>query len=488
MDNLFDHPGFKLIFIDDNGNMSLIIPLEHKEDILEKGYRCISHVWMTGTQKEHVWKDHPIKNVLWEVEVRKEKHERLLQVFHHHKGYFWMDVFCTNQEDINKPLDVMGNIYRYCKECVCLLDYICDIPGFTSEKAVLEDMAKDIKEAIETNKSFTDKYGYMYDNDIPVLSLQYRYNLYLNGITFGKWNQRVWTWQEAVLPPKLIFCSEQTKGYRYDPYGPKFLKEIFPYKLMEFATTEAVDKEIEREFNRFENNKTCSMLLYIQPLSCLGRRDHSLWDNVKIAAESGRQCTNREDYIYGIMGILDLDIPKGLRLDDAMVELEKELQKKGIFIGGNRDISYVDQLGNLYCERYVMDGIAILNRVDNISSLGTFDPDVGVISHENHGKILFKSKYDSDYKGHKHIGYEYVTETIKICLESDKYNVGDIIQTTKIGRKGCTFRSQDNVLRNDIFEIIGNGIRIIGFIGDEVGPNSNDSGNKNTDDSEGYEE
>lgn len=50
MDNLFDHPGFRLIYVDDDGNMSLITPLEHKEDI-ENGYRCISHLWETQLSK-----------------------------------------------------------------------------------------------------------------------------------------------------------------------------------------------------------------------------------------------------------------------------------------------------------------------------------------------------------------------------------------------------------------------------------------------------
>jgi hypothetical protein len=71
MDRLFSHPGFRLIFIDDDGNMSLITSLDYQEAILEKGYRCISHLWGNATR----WEDHPIQNVAWGVEVREEKRD-----------------------------------------------------------------------------------------------------------------------------------------------------------------------------------------------------------------------------------------------------------------------------------------------------------------------------------------------------------------------------------------------------------------------------
>src|SRR5689334_10701235 len=114
MDKLFDHPNFKLIFMDDDGNMSLEGPFnyeihlspeelskreESRKYILDKGYRCISHVWGTADKtKDYAWKDHGVDGVTWKVEVREEKRERVMQIFNYHKGYFWLDVLCTNQE------------------------------------------------------------------------------------------------------------------------------------------------------------------------------------------------------------------------------------------------------------------------------------------------------------------------------------------------------------------------------------------------------
>jgi hypothetical protein len=74
MDELLNHLGFKLIYVDDDGNMSLITPLDYKEGILENGYRCISHLWGNATR----WEDHPIEGVAWCVDLREEKREKFL--------------------------------------------------------------------------------------------------------------------------------------------------------------------------------------------------------------------------------------------------------------------------------------------------------------------------------------------------------------------------------------------------------------------------
>jgi hypothetical protein len=87
--------------------MSLITPSDHREAILKKGYRCISHLWGNATR----WEDHPIKDVSWGVDVRKNKRDKLLQILNHFKGYWWMDVFCTDQDSNNKPLSIMGDVY-----------------------------------------------------------------------------------------------------------------------------------------------------------------------------------------------------------------------------------------------------------------------------------------------------------------------------------------------------------------------------------------
>jgi len=465
MDTLFAHSGFRLILIDDNGDMSLIIPHEHKEDIIKNGYRCISHVWATGTQKEHVWKDHPIKNVDWEVEVREEKHERLLEVFSHHKGYFWMDVFCTNQQDVNKPLDVMGDIYMNCVECICLFNTICTVNGFISEKDVLISLAKNIKEHVEIAKDFYEKHGEEYEE-----FSRGQCEKYLAALSMCSWFRRVWTWQEAALPPKLLFCCEQAGEYKYDPFDQEFLKELFPYEFLRlgfadiFQGNAGAIEELKQLIRGDESLfKILRCLFFVMGIG----RTQSIWDNVVTLAMSRRKCTEERDYVYGIAGILNLVVPKELTLDEAKVEFEKSLKRQGIFIKDD-DFTFSQgftELRDLITNVTPIDGIIVLGRVDDDTAL-KFDPNV-VRECESHGKILSKEHHVNEM--YEHVCWKYVTETSTIYLETDRYNVGDILETTRIGREGCTYQHGEEDYKNDeIFEIISDRVRVIGHINDSI--------------------
>lgn len=468
MDTLFNHPGFRLIFIDDNGNMSLEGPFDKsRENVLDNGYRCISHVWKTGDGKDYVWKDHGITNVTWKVEIRKEKHERLLQIFNHHKGYFWMDVFCTNQDDDNKPLDVMGDIYRNCMECICLFDTICRVDGFTSERDVLTSLAKDVRERTKVAKDFYEKhkrYGKEFSGG--------RVN-YLKNLSECDWFNRVWTWQEAVLPPKLFFCSEQAGEYRYDPFDQEFLKELFPYKSLEAGFTAIIGGNMsvinEMDQLKEQDENLFKILKYLTPITDIGRK-HSIYNDVMTLHASERECTDEQDYVYGIMGILNIVVPKSLTLDKAIIEFDKSLQRQGIFIeeaddSGGSDRSNINILGDLLGDVIPIDGIIVLGRVDDDAVL-KFNPGI-VRECESHGKILSKGSHD-DFM-YEHICWEYVTETSIIYLETDEYNIGDVLETTKIGREGCTFQcAKDGYKEDEIFEMTDDRVRTIGHIGNSM--------------------
>jgi hypothetical protein len=52
-----------------------------------------------------------------------------------------MDVFCTDQESSNKPLSIMGDVYRDCTECICMLDIKTPLPD-AFDDLVLENILK----------------------------------------------------------------------------------------------------------------------------------------------------------------------------------------------------------------------------------------------------------------------------------------------------------------------------------------------------------
>jgi hypothetical protein len=476
LDNLFNHPGFRLIFIDDDGSMSLEGPFdEESRQKVQGGYRCISHVWGTADKtKDYAWEGHGITNVTWKVEVREEKRKRVMQVFKHHRGYWWMDVFCTNQEDENKPLDVMGDIYRNCRECVCLLDTICDVSGYTSEREVWKSMAEYVKSCLEVyvisnrvhepdiSGSITEGMGTIAENLVK------KYGKYFTSIQHCNWFHRVWTWQEAVLPPKLLFCSEQAGSYKYDPFDHMCLKGLFMYN---FKDIRYFDEYGHVGVSNMSLHECLPIIKSIVSITILCRERSNIWDNVASAFISTRKCTNKEDYVYGIAGILDVFIPGNLALDGAMRELEKGLQRHGIFIGcGRYKYSDPDVLSTLYNTIRPIDGITVLGPVYDIKTLGNFSPNVNVQDHKKYGEILYKNKYKhtDDWLGrrYKHVKYKYEMKKHTIFLENGNYNVGDVPEFTRIGRNGCTFEScGSGYKKNEIFEIVGNRVKVVGYIG-----------------------
>lgn len=267
--NLLSHSGFRLIYVDENGNMSLVNPSEDvsKEDVLEKGYRCISHLWGKAAH----WKDHPVQNVTWKVELREEKREKLLQIFNHYKGYWWIDNFCIDQESSVKPLSIMGDVYSRCTECVCMLDI--KIP-------------ESFRQPVEL---WPKKFGAIYGHMAEVVNC--------------KWNKRIWTLQEWMLSPKACYTEETSE---------KGLHIINRSDIMSVVSDEP---------------SGISYVLWIifRPkimISTIVLFDNEYSPRWKMAylIKSGRKCKNPEDYYYGIAGVFDVSLTDGL----SFREVEKE--------------------------------------------------------------------------------------------------------------------------------------------------------------------
>jgi hypothetical protein len=269
MDNLFSNSGFRLILIDD-GHMSLITPLEHKEAI-KNGYRCISHLWGNATR----WHNHPVHDVEWGVDVREEKRDKLLQIFNHFKGYWWMDVFCTDQDSNNKPLSIMGDVYRQCKECICLLDI--KIPDFMSQPTEL----------------WTD-FRKIFKHMIAILRC--------------KWNKRVWTLQEWYLPPKAYYTEE-----------------IFKDKLTIIDPDHVCDI-----LGKIRRNHTFASL-YLKYGYEHGHSQIFMKRNMLGIKETlifgDRECKNPEDYYYGVAGVLGIKLTDGLSYREVEEEFLLEFRK-----------------------------------------------------------------------------------------------------------------------------------------------------------------
>lgn len=297
MRGIFDHLGFRLIYIDDNGK-SLVethgnIPLQHK--IMEHGYRCISHLW--GDINGQEWLQHGIDGVNHKVFVREEKRDKLMYLFDHYKGYFWMDVFCTNQEDDNKPLEVMDKIYANCKECICLID----------GKFTYNNYRSDIKVDGIYNRGFKglprrdhESYDDVREDFCAIFPLFYN----------CRWITRMWILQETMLPPVVFYTEEALHPGRQHLISIETMSSIRGINKGYFWESRAFVDLLKAKTNGIYN----SQQIY------------------RLAIESERSCKEPEDYAYSLCGVFKTSIGKGLPPDVAIFELLKTLPDVGIFV------------------------------------------------------------------------------------------------------------------------------------------------------------
>ncbi|CDH58050.1 predicted protein [Lichtheimia corymbifera JMRC:FSU:9682] len=89
-------------------------------------YYALSHLWGLSENNRHYWNDisehvddengqpvHPVS-------MRPEKRDALLTMLKDHPdSYWWIDVLCARTDT---PLDIMGDIYACCLECIAVID------------------------------------------------------------------------------------------------------------------------------------------------------------------------------------------------------------------------------------------------------------------------------------------------------------------------------------------------------------------------------
>lgn len=357
MDILFSNRLFYLIHVSDNGKMSLVKPFGNKElqrDIQERGYRCISHVWGTyiadddPDKDKYVWKDHGILGVHWRVETREEKRERLFQIFKYHKGYFWMDNLCIDQSKgpEDKPLEIMGDIYRKCVECVCMLDY----KPIDNERELIEELLEDLTEERITN--FHEKHE---NSDI---------SNHISGMANCQWFTRMWTIQEAVLSPVMLFTSERSDGCKYVPIDRSLLE--FSYKRTKWmvgkhdASPNILDK-LESVFYRiwYLSGSMETLMITLQDIS--------------------RECSDSLDYVRAVSGMFRVDIPKDSTIKNIRPRMIFQLWKRGVYM---MDKSGIEKWGN---SREVYERWSICKYGNVIGSADCLD-----MNRVNYGRISSK--------------------------------------------------------------------------------------------------
>ena len=165
-------------------------------------YYALSHLWGVTKENRYHWNDisehavdeegQPVKPV----SMRPEKRDALLALLRDHPdSYWWIDVLCAR---VDTPLDIMGDIYGCCLECVAMIDCEVDlISSLPTKKYVIPEQTTDFptQEQLLNGKK-------IYQENPDLIDILYTFMQ-------CKWWQRVWTWQEMALPfGDVRFMSE----------------------------------------------------------------------------------------------------------------------------------------------------------------------------------------------------------------------------------------------------------------------------------------
>ncbi|KAI7887137.1 hypothetical protein K492DRAFT_221180 [Lichtheimia hyalospora FSU 10163] len=284
LSTLLANPHFLLLHVPENGaKMQIVQPAEdpyHRERMVKRineakdipsFYYALSHLWGISKDNPQLWEEigeyvddiegQPAKPV----SMRPEKRNTLLGLLKDHPdSYWWIDVLCARTDT---PLDIMGDIYRCCLECIAMID--CE-PGLLSKLHTEPNKRKELVDL-----------GWISAMEEPspedLLYLKQQYDKYpellyhLIKLQQIEWWKRVWTWQEMALPFGVVRLIAETGIQRLQ------------------SNTITVDNLV----NSFIN--AADVIIYAEE---------------KTLGDSTRRCMDPVDYVYGVLGMLNIKIPR----------------------------------------------------------------------------------------------------------------------------------------------------------------------------------
>ncbi|KAI7878254.1 hypothetical protein K492DRAFT_180001 [Lichtheimia hyalospora FSU 10163] len=322
---LLADPYFLLLYVPDNGSkMQVIRPTSdpsHRKRIIKRindakhipsFYYALSHLWGLTENNRYYWHEigdyvddengQPMKPV----SMRPEKRDTLLALLKDHPdSYWWIDVLCARSDT---PLDIMGDIYSCCLECVAMID---------GEPTLIPQLCTMM---IDVQKDFPTYYG----ADSVQLFHCNRNEKRLSQVTQllftlmqSQWWKRVWTWQEMALPFGNVRLIPETSAH--DARSSTIsVDDLLDYFLAYFRLDPIV--HALNSVNS-ESGVTNAMDLHgwLDEISH-ARRANTHRTGGKNAQEfcyliaswgySPRRCMNPVDYVYGVLGVFQFKIPR----------------------------------------------------------------------------------------------------------------------------------------------------------------------------------
>ena len=293
------------------------------DDVKEKGYVAISHVW--GKQNPYPADTFGITGVDWDIPLSNSgKISRLANaMMQHGKEYCWFDVLCMpqgehNQWQVDEEIPFMGDYYNGADVTLVLSDSIYAIPDRFDKLSLM------VKDAMESKREFTDDESQWMRSDVDNL-LKFHED---------EWFGRVWTLQEAVLSKKLVMV------YKDNSYMD--LSDIITWvgylsgrDLISFAHIFTDGADVLSSMNN-------TITRYRSGTLDLAR----ILDNT-----NGRKCYREHDRFYGTLGILgykDFKVDYDISMDELNKTIVRYSHSKGdiswLTIGGNTGRGFIQPM------------------------------------------------------------------------------------------------------------------------------------------------
>lgn len=302
---LFNNKSGKTVLYKDNVN-----------DIKEKGYVAISHVW--GDQKKYKPEQIGIGGINWEVPLsdsNKISYVRDLML-DLKKEYCWFDVLCMpqdKQDEINLEIPFMGDYYSGAD--ITLVLTTGDYP-----------VSKDYKTWYNMVTDAMNSTG-LTDEDREWMREYYSKGDKNGLLNFSKeqWFTRVWTFQEAVLSKDIVLIYKDSYIYLSDTI-----------KRLQYMD----DINMLYSYWMFKGSR--------DDLAFMGYTRRQCSDGVQTLASvlqtsASRKCYKPQDNFYGMLGILgysDFKVDYDINLEDLNKSIAKHAYSKG-------DLSWMSICGNI---------------------------------------------------------------------------------------------------------------------------------------------
>ncbi|KAJ8655970.1 hypothetical protein O0I10_008410 [Lichtheimia ornata] len=339
---LLADPHFLLLYVpeDEGSKMQVVRPANdtyHQKRIKRKineakgipsFYYALSHLWGLSEDNRYYWDeikdyvDDENGNPMESVSMRPEKRDPLLALLKDHPGsYWWIDVLCARR---STPLDIMGDIYSCCLECIAMID---------CEPTLIPQLLPLVEEGVFSDEDDINRYQKL----SKLVHLLFK-------LRQSRWWNRVWTWQEMALPFGEV-CLMAEKGTHQPQRNTITVDDL----LDKFGDVPYFTLNIEYRckdvIGLFGMSKLQELDEWIREIA-FARKSNKQRVGVKVPREfyniidalgkSQRHCYDPVDYVYGVLGMFEINIE---RMSDPVQvwrrfvsELDNYMEKNGFKI------------------------------------------------------------------------------------------------------------------------------------------------------------